>query len=240
MDGLSKRYWRNIGALSRDEQRTLVNSTVAIIGCGGLGGYVLEQLARLGIGCIMVWDYDVFEEHNLNRQILADSGNIGASKVDAAARRIARVNPEVRILAIDARFDAGLAREKLPEYAVQVVVDALDNIEDRLLLARICRELNLPLVHGAVEGWRGQVATQYPGEMTIETIYSRAGSESNPQPLSTQPLSTLAFTPALVASLQAAEAVKIIIGRGEVLRGRLLAVDLLEMEMEYIDIITAR
>lgn len=231
MDGLSDRYQRNIGAISRGEQRILMNSTVAIIGCGGLGGHVLEQLARLGIGSIMIWDYDVFEDHNLNRQILSDTGNIGVSKVEAAARRIQKINPDVKLLGMADRMDECQAREKLPQ--CQVVVDALDNIKDRLWLARICRELCIPLVHGAVEGWRGQVTTQYPGEMTLETIYARAENER-----SGQPFSTLAFTPALVASLQAAEVIKILIGRGELLRGRVMVIDLMEMEMDFIDIST--
>lgn len=228
---LSQRYWRNLGTVSIAEQLVLMKSSVAVIGCGGMGGHVLEQLLRLGIGRIIAWDPDVFEEHNLNRQLLSEIGNIGTLKVEAAEQRAQAVNPEVKLLGIAARLDRENGPGLLREHQVQVAIDALDSGASRLALSAICRESGIPLVHGAVEGWRGQLATQYPGEMIIETIYNHAGTESD----ASQAVSTPSFTPALIASLQVAEAVKILIGRGEVTRGRLMLFDILEMEMEFVE-----
>jgi tRNA A37 threonylcarbamoyladenosine dehydratase len=97
---LPSRYQRNREMLSIQQQSRLFRSRVAVIGCGGLGGYVLEELARLGVGQIVAIDPDHFEEHNLNRQILSTPRTLGRAKVEAAAQRIAEVNPAVTIRAV--------------------------------------------------------------------------------------------------------------------------------------------
>ncbi|MGI6435509.1 MAG: HesA/MoeB/ThiF family protein [Syntrophomonadaceae bacterium] len=222
------RYRRNIGTITATEQQVLMNARVAVIGCGGLGGNVVEQLARLGVGNILVWDYDCFEEHNLNRQLLSSLQAIGQSKVEAALKRVAAINPAANIQGITIEFDRVKGLPLLAGY--QAVVDALDNIPSRLQLSALCRELQIPLVHGAVEGWIGQLTTQFPGESVIEKIYSKVFSSEK------KSISTPVFTPALVASLQVAEIVKILLGRGELLRNRIMLVNLLDMDMETIDL----
>ncbi len=223
------RYHRNIGTISVSEQQVLLNSKVVVIGCGGLGGNVLEQLARLGIGTIIGWDFDAFEEHNINRQILSDFSLLGKGKVEAAESRLKAINPAVCFQAVKSRFDMEQARTVLP--GCKTVIDALDNARDRLKLSSACRELGIPLVHGAVEGWMGQLTTQFPGDTVIEEIY-RQNYENG------RILSTPAFTPALVASLQVAETVKILLGRGELLRNRIMLINLLDMDMETIELCT--
>lgn len=222
------RYRRNIGTITATEQQVLMNARVAVIGCGGLGGNVVEQLARLGVGNILVWDYDCFEEHNLNRQLLSSLQAIGQSKVEAALKRVAAINPAANIQGITIEFDRVKGLPLLAGY--QAVVDALDNIPSRMQLSALCRELQIPLVHGAVEGWIGQLTTQFPGESVIEKIYSKVFSSEK------KSISTPVFTPALVASLQVAEIVKILLGRGELLRNRIMLVNLLDMDMETIDL----
>lgn len=223
------RYLRNIGTIEVNEQQRLFHARVAVIGCGGLGGFVIEELARLGVGYITAWDSDRVEEHNLNRQILADIENIGQYKVDLAAARVSRVNPAVTFKGFRERFQTSAGGAQLEGH--DVVVDALDSVADRLELAALCCKLGIPLVHGAVQGWCGQVSTQFPGEKTIEQIYSLSGDcdQNNHKP------SVLAFTPALVASLQAAEAVKILLNCGDLLRGRILLIDLLSMDFEIME-----
>ncbi|MCX5779950.1 MAG: HesA/MoeB/ThiF family protein [Firmicutes bacterium] len=226
------RYQRNLDAISIKEQLLLFRSRVAVIGCGGLGGYVIEELARLGVGTICAWDYDQFEEHNLNRQFLAQINSIGQSKVETAAARIKAINPVVQFAGFPRQF-AGLEdREFL--VGTQVVIDALDNIPSRLDLARVCRELKIPLVHGAVSGWYGQLSTQFPGETTLEQIYGHFDSSQGP--VANPPV--LSFLPATIASVQVAEATKIIIGRGDLLRGKLMIIDLLNMDIDILDINT--
>jgi molybdopterin/thiamine biosynthesis adenylyltransferase len=221
---LPARYQRNRQTISASGQLSLFRSRVAVVGCGGLGGYVIEQLARLGVGTLVVIDPDIFEEHNLNRQLLSAVDELGKSKVAAAVARVNAINPAVTVISHETAFSAANGAELFS--GVQLVVDALDSIPVRLELAAVCNDLELPLVHGAIGGWYGHVTTQFPGEKTIEKIYANwvAGKGLEQQ------LGNPAFTPAVVASLQVAEACKLLLGELPLLRGRLLSVDLLSME----------
>src|SRR6185369_11130027 len=105
-------------------------------GCGGLGGYIIEQLARLGVGELVVVDPDVFEEHNLNRQILSSLDNLGKSKVAAAVERVGAINPAVTVTPFEMAFCTANGPELLA--GTRLVVDALDNIPTRLDLAEVC------------------------------------------------------------------------------------------------------
>jgi len=227
---LPARYQRNRQSVSRSGQRELFQSQVAVIGCGGLGGYVIEELARLGVGRIIAIDPDVFEEHNLNRQLFSSPANLGQAKVDAAVKRINEINPAVTLVPIQAAFSPENGADLL--IGSQVVVDALDTIQVRLELADVCRSMNIPLVHGAIAGWYGHVTTLFPGDDTLQTIYGswKAGKGVE------QTLGNPSFTPALVASLEVAEVCKLLLGQGTPLRGRQLMIDLLSMEMHVIDI----
>jgi len=227
---LPARYQRNRQSVSRSGQRELFQSQVAVIGCGGLGGYVIEELARLGVGRIIAIDPDVFEEHNLNRQLFSSPANLGQAKVDAAVKRINDINPAVTLVPIQAAFSPENGADLL--IGSQVVVDALDTIQVRLELADVCRSMNIPLVHGAIAGWYGHVTTLFPGDDTLQTIYGswKAGKGVE------QTLGNPSFTPALVASLEVAEVCKLLLSQGTPLRGRQLMIDLLSMEMHVIDI----
>ena len=225
---LPARYQRNRNMVSPAGQLKLFRASVAVIGSGGLGGYLIEELARLGVGTMTVIDPDSFEEHNLNRQLLSTPANLGRPKVEAAAKRVAEINPAVSVTPIRAAYAPENGRELLQ--GADVVVDAIDSIPTRLALAATCDELGTPLVHGAIGGWYGQVATQFPGDNTIQRIYSRWVSGKGVE----QELGNPSFTPALVASLEAAEVSKIILGQGDTLRFRKLAINLLDMEFEEV------
>lgn len=222
-DLLPVRYQRNGQMISCRQQLQLFNSVVAVIGCGGLGGYIIEELARLGVGRVIAIDPDVFEESNLNRQIFSSLSAIGRAKVKVAAERVAQINPAITLDPRAEAFAKG-AGEKLLNGA-HLAVDALDSISVRLELSAACRKAELPLIHGAIAGWYGQVTTQFPGEMSLESLYQGGGhsgiekNQGNPS-----------FTPAMVASLQVAEVCKVLLGVGEPLRGRTLTIDLLGME----------
>ena len=227
---LPARYQRNRKAMSVQDQLTLYRSRVAVIGCGGLGGYVVEELARLGVGTIVVIDPDVFEEHNLNRQLYSSPANLGTAKVKAAVERINQINPAVTLVPIQAAFSPENGAELLA--GCGIAVDALDSIQVRLELAEVCSALNIPLVHGAIAGWFGHVTTQFPGDDTLQTIYRswKAGKGVE------ETLGNPSFTPALVASLEVAEVCKLLLGQGMPLRGRQLIIDLLSMDIQIIDI----
>jgi len=221
---LPARYQRNRQTVSTAGQLRLFRSRVAVVGCGGLGGYVIEQLARLGVGNLVAIDPDIFEEHNLNRQLLSSLDELGKSKVDAAVARVGAINPAVTITPHAVAFCSVNGAELFD--GVQLVVDALDSIPVRLELADVCNRLNLPLVHGAIGGWYGHLTTQFPGDKCIESVYRNWASGKGME----QHLGNPSFTPAVVASMQVAEACKLLLGETSLLRGRILSVDLLSME----------
>jgi molybdopterin/thiamine biosynthesis adenylyltransferase len=227
---LPGRYQRNRRSITVEHQLTLFRSSVAVIGCGGLGGYVVEELARLGVGRIVVIDPDIFEEHNLNRQLYSTPSNLGTSKVAAAAARIADINPAVTLVPVHDAFSPENGAELLA--GCQVAVDALDSIQVRLELAGVCAALNIPLVHGAIAGWFGHVTTQFPGDNTLQTMYGAWKSGKGVEATLGNP----SFTPALVASLEVAEVCKLLTGLGTPLQGRQLVIDLYSMEMNIIDL----
>jgi molybdopterin/thiamine biosynthesis adenylyltransferase len=227
---LPARYQRNREAMSVKDQLILFRSSVAVVGCGGLGGYVVEELARLGVGRLVVIDPDVFEEHNLNRQLFSSPANLGQAKVQVAAARVNEINPAVTLVPLQAALSAESGTGLLD--GCQVAVDALDTIKVRLELADVCAGLNIPLVHGAIAGWYGHVTTQFPGDDTLQSIYRswKAGKGVE------QTLGNPSFTPALVASLEVAEVCKLLTGQGTPLRGRQLMIDLFSMEIHVINI----
>ena len=225
---LPARYQRNQQMISTEQQLQLFKSRVAVVGCGGLGGYILEELARLGVGQIVAIDPDVFEEHNLNRQLLSTIDSLGVAKTDAAVERIAAINPAVSVSPIKAAFDRANGQEMLA--GVELVIDAVDNIPTRLELAEICTQLDIPLVHGAIAGWYAQVVTVYPGDGSLQRLYANwsggKGIETG--------LGNPSFTPAVAASLQVAEACKLLLGQGDPLRNKMLSINLLDMQFDEI------
>lgn len=227
---LPARYQRNRQTISQAGQRGLFQSQVAVIGCGGLGGYIIEELARLGVGRIVAIDPDIFEEHNLNRQLFSTPANLGTPKVEAALHRVAEINPAVTLIALHAAFSPENGRELLA--GCRVAVDALDNIGVRMELSEICASMDIPLVHGAIAGWYGHVTTQFPGDSTLQKIY---GSRNSGKGVETS-LGNPSFTPALVASLEVAEVCKLLLGLGTPLQGRQMIIDLFSMEINVIGV----
>ena len=215
-----ERYLRNHDALSLDEQEKLASKRVIIVGCGGLGGVVIECLARIGVGHMRVVDGDVFDESNLNRQLLSSRMNLGRPKTLAAQQRVMAVNPLVEVEAVQAELTAKNALELLA--GCDAAVDCLDNIPSRLLLQQAAKEAGIPLVHAAIAGWRGQVAVVQPGEDLLSLLYNNSRQEQGEE-IST---GTLSFTAAALGALQASEVVKLLLGR-QGLQGELLILDLL-------------
>jgi molybdopterin-synthase adenylyltransferase len=222
------RYQRNRQMITTAQQLTLFRSTVAVVGAGGLGGYILEQLARLGVGQIISIDDDIFEENNLNRQLLSLPRNLGRVKVEVAAERVAEVNPAVTLRPV--RELLGRANGITLLENVDCVVDAVDNVTARLELEEVCEELQIPLVHGAIAGWYGHVGTIYPGEGSLKKIYRHWQGGKGVE----QQLGNPSFTPAAAASFEVAEVCKVLLGQGRLLRNRKLAFNMLDMEVDEI------
>ena len=151
-----------------------------------------------------------------------------------AAQRVTIINPVVEFIGLPHKFDEQQGTEFLTD--VQVVIDALDNIPTRMMLAKVCHDLNIPLVHGAVGGWYGQVTTQFPGDNTLEQLYGQVHSSQGIETAQ----GVLSFVPALVASLQAAEVIKILLGRGDLLREKVMFINLLDMEIEIMELTSTK
>ncbi len=226
---MKERYIRNIKAISEEENAALFDKKVCVIGCGGLGGYIIEILARIGVGNLIVVDGDVFEESNLNRQLLSKTDLLGKSKAESAYRRVLEINPEVKVKYIYDFLDESNYSEIINNS--DVAVDALDNIKTKKFLQRACEELGIPLVHGAIGGWYGQVTTIFPGDRTLDIIYK--GEEEKGQE---KVLGNLPFTASYTASLQSAEVIKLLIKRGDLLKKKVLFMDLLNNESEIINL----
>lgn len=224
-----ERYKRNIKALSLEENIILNNSKVCVAGCGGLGGYIIEMLGRLGAGTITAIDGDVFEESNLNRQLLMDEASIGKSKALAAKERMSCINSKIKVIAVKEFITQANAEQLLGGH--NVVVDALDSISSRFILQNACENLGIPFVHGAIAGWYGQVSTIYPGERTLCKIYA----DSKTQGLEKE-LGVPSFMPALISSIEVSETVKILLGKENLLRNKLLFIDLLNHDYDIIEL----
>jgi molybdopterin/thiamine biosynthesis adenylyltransferase len=227
---LPARYQRNRQTISTLQQYKLFRSKAVIIGCGGLGGYLIEELARLGVGNLVLIDSDVIEEHNLNRQLLSTADVLNRAKVEVAAERVLSINPAVTVTPLKTVFFHDNGRELVQ--GADVVLDGLDTIPMRMELAQICHEMSIPLVHGAIGGWYGQVATQMPGDDISPRIFGMTppikGIETD--------LGNPSFTPGVIASLQAAEACKILLREGKCLSRRVLFINLLDMEIVEVNL----
>ena len=219
------RYDRNIGTITIEEQRLLKTKSVCVVGCGGLGGGVIENLTRMGVGELTVVDGDSFDESNLNRQVLSNEDNLGKSKAVEAVEQMSRINSEITLIAIEDLLTAENACSIID--GCDIIVDALDNMEARFALEDACAVEGVPLVHGAISGWNGQVGVVMPGSGILHQIYDGVAGEESP----TNP----SFTPAVISAVQAAETVKMLLGKDEALKNKLLMIDLLDHEFEVID-----
>ena len=223
---MQARYERNVPALSEAECALLGSKRVAVIGCGGLGGHIIELLARVGVGHIVAVDGDKFDETNLNRQLLSETALLGKSKAQAAKDRVQQINPDVEVTAVEAFLTEENALDIVS--GCDVVMDALDNVSARRVLSRACEMAGIPYVYGAISGWVAQCAVSMPGDGLIEKLFGAEPEITDK--------SVLSFTPALCAAAQCALCVKLLCGR-DVQSGQIYYFDLLNMEFENISII---
>ncbi len=204
---IPERYQRSIGTLGIAGQIRLLNSTVGVIGAGGLGGFTLELLARMGVGRLIVIDGDTFSDSNLNRQLLATEKTLDEPKADTAEVRISEVNGAVDVKAFNCHGD----QSNLPEIFADcdLVLDCLDNLPSRFDLEKVCSDLNIIMIHGAIAGFLGQLAVIRPGRPLLSAIYGSIGEKGIEKGVEAQ-LGNPAFTPAMLAAWQAGEAVKVL------------------------------
>lgn len=222
------RYERNSATLTKEETARLHDCHVAVVGCGGLGGYIIEMLGRIGVGHIRAIDGDKFEVSNLNRQLLCTEENIGKSKAKAAGERMAHVNSRVAVESINFMLTEDNAASMLA--GMDLVIDALDSLSARLMLQEAAKKENIPLIHGAIGGWYGRVTTVYPGDDTLSRIYAKkkTGVEKR--------LGNLSVTSGIIASVEASEAVKVLLNKGTTLRNKYVYIDLQNNLFQIMDV----
>ena len=209
-------------------QRLLTDASILVVGAGGLGSPALLYLAAAGIGRIGIIDDDSVSLSNLQRQVLHGTAAIGEAKVVSAARRLGDLNPEVTVEAHEKRLGVGNALELIGSY--DLVIDGSDNFATRYLIGDACEILGKPWVFGSIHRFEGQVATfNLDGGPNYRDLFPKTPpAELAPNCAEAGVLGVL---PGIVGSIQATEAIKIILGVGEPLSGRLLVIDTLGMGM---------
>ncbi|TVM15387.1 HesA/MoeB/ThiF family protein [Oceanidesulfovibrio indonesiensis] len=200
---LPERYRRNTNTINLADQAVLLDSRVAMVGLGGLGGYVLESLARIGVGRIRAAEGDVFEASNLNRQLLSEERWLGVSKAAPAKERIPRINPAVELETVEAFLNAETVGPFLD--GVDLVMDCLGGLDFRAPLQHAAAEAGIPMVTAAVAGWCGYVGAVAPGAPGPADLLPRSGGVEDE--IGTPPPTVM-----LAASLQARECVRILLG----------------------------
>lgn len=212
-----ERYSRQIPIIGVEGQEKLRRSTVLIVGVGGLGSVASFYLVAAGIGKLILVDEGLIELSNLQRQILYTVDDIGKPKVIVARERLKKLNPDTEIIAVQEKFDDALADELIPQ--ADVVIDALDNWETRIILDRAAWRHSKPYVHAGVHGFYGQLTVLVPGKTPcLRCIFPRKPPVESPIPV-------FATTPGVLGVLEANEVLKLLTGHGEPLINKLLIYD---------------
>ena len=206
-------------------QQKLLNSKVLLIGAGGLGSPAALYLAAAGVGTLGIIDMDVVDASNLQRQILHNLDRIGERKVDSAKKTLTSLNPDVNVATYDVRLGADNVLQIFEGY--DVIVDGTDNFPTRYLVNDASLKLDIPVVHGSIFRFEGQASVYLPHQ---GPCYRCQVPEPPPAELapSCAEAGVLGVLPGIIGSIQAMEAIKLLLGIGEPLVGRLLAYDALE------------
>ena len=224
-----ERYARHLllPEVGSEGQAKLLDSRVLLLGAGGLGSPAALYLAAAGVGTLGIIDMDVVDRSNLQRQILHTDDRVGDRKVDSAKKTLTALNPDVDVVAYDLRLGADNVMGILDEGNWQVIVDGTDNFPTRYLLNDASLLAKVPVVHGSIFRFEGQVTTFVPWE---GPCYRCLVPEAPPAEFapSCAEAGVLGVLPGIIGSLQAMEALKLLLGIGDPLSGRLIAYDALE------------
>ena len=231
---LPLRYVKNIGTIGLDGQARLLRAVVVVVGAGGIGGFAAEMLARLGVGKLKLVDPDVFDETNLNRQNFSCCDVVGMAKVDVVRDRILEISDDI---VIETHRTAANS-ENLPALIedASVAIDALDSLTDRFLLQEACARMGVVMVHGAIAGTALQVTTIHPGDPGLTSFAPVPKGEDGKAHGIELETGNPPTTPAISAAIEVEETVKVILGLGTTLRGKMLCLDTLDWSLDFIDL----
>ena len=229
------RYARHLilSEVGEEGQTKLLDSKVLCIGAGGLGSPALLYLAAAGVGTIGIVDADRVEASNLQRQVVHNTDRLGMLKVESAQEAVSKLNPDVKVEALSYRIDASNAKELVNNY--DVVIDGSDNFDTRYVVNDASVELRKPVVHGSIFRFEGMTSTFMPFE---GPCYACLYPESPPAELAPNcaEAGVLGILPGIVGSLQTNEALKLIVGYGEPLIGRLMIFDALSTRFSEVKV----
>jgi len=224
------RYSRHLilDGVGPEGQDRLLDAAALVVGAGGLGSPAIQYLAAAGVGTLGIVDDDVVERSNLQRQVIHGDGDVGRPKVDSAAEFVAELNPDVTVERHETRLDAAGAPGLIGDY--DVVVDCSDNFATRYVVNDVARIEGVPVAHGAIYKFEGQATTLVPDGPCYRCLFPEPpDSEAAPDCASTGVLGAL---PGTIGCIQATEAVKLVVGTGEPLAGRMLFYDATDLSFE--------
>ena len=225
------RYGRQIlyPGFGSEKQKMLEESHVVVAGIGGLGCAASLYLSSAGIGHITLVDCDLVELSNLNRQILYWEEDLGKEKPLVAEQRLRKFNSSIKFTSVFERITSDNVRDIIK--GANVVVDGLDNYETRLILNSACVDQKIPLIHGGIYGFTGEVTTVVPGKSPCLACFL---DKKIPEP--TGPVPVFGVVPALVASFQVTEVIKLLTGFGNLLTGKMLYFNTETMDLVCVDV----
>lgn len=230
-----KRYHRNvqIPGVGEEGQLRLLNSSVLVVGAGGLGSPVTYYLAAAGIGRIGIVDGDSIEYSNLQRQILHRTVDLGRLKVDSAKEKLEALNPDICVTTYPFRIDSKNVLDLVQQY--DIVVDATDNLETRYYLNQACINAGKPFIYGGVLAMVGQVMTILPGKGPCFRCIFRELS-ANKTVKTTDEVGILGSVAGIIGTIQATEVVKYLWGKNDLLVGRMLTMDAMSMSFQEVEV----
>jgi adenylyltransferase/sulfurtransferase len=222
-----ERYARQIMLFGESGQEKLKQARVVVAGAGGLGCPVALYLAVAGVGSIKLIDMDTVDYSNLNRQVLHWEQDIGKEKVFSAEEKLRAINSDIIIESVFTTIDESNVFDLVGD--ADLIVDAMDNYQVRYLLNIVAHQKNIPLFHGAISGFNGQLTTIIPGETAcMNCIF--------PSPPPNEVFPVVGVTAGIVGMMQANEVIKYLLGIGRLLTNRLLIWDGLFTEAEYLNV----
>lgn len=216
-------FEKNMDFFTLPQAGQIRQTKVAIIGVGALGQMVAHQLVRSGFEQLILVDKDVLEYSNFNRQLYATDSTVGRSKVEVLKAGLLDIHPQIDITTYETFLNGNNGKKLVSE--ADMVVDCVDDMETKVYLEKLMDESNIPLVHGAVEGWYGQVTTIFPGDRVLEQLYMHRKE---------QKVTALMPTVSAVAALQVGEVIKFATGSGELLHRKVLFVDMLNSDFSWV------
>lgn len=221
------RFDKNLGIMNQQELKLINDTHVLLIGAGGLGGHIANSLVRLGVLNLTIVDNDEYVISNLNRQLFSSMKTIGKIKVDVLKKELMNINPAVNVTIHPIRYDE-LIDDSIYDN-IDIVIDAVDNIETRLLLEEDCTKHNVPLIHGAIAGWNGWFGIIMPNAFIFKDIYKFTKQGKGIE----ETLKSPTFIPGIIANLMVTEFTKYVLNKKPLIN-KIFFIDVYEQEYRII------